>query len=362
MKIITIIGARPQFIKAAAFSRALAGKHDEILVHTGQHFEANMSDIFFEQLNIPKPKYNLGISGGTHGKMTGSMLSSIEDVLIEEAPDLVLVYGDTNSTMAGALAAAKLGISIAHVEAGVRLGTLTNPEEINRIVTDHVSQLLFAPTKIELENLKKEGLSKNVYTVGNIMYDTFLYSSKYSRDRKYSAIYNFNGQLVTMPDKYYYLTCHRQENTCDDTPLFEIMHAMNQLSYPTIYPVHPRNRDRAERLCQKQNFQNILLIQPVGYLESIRLLKNSEKVVTDSGGLQCEAFFAEKQCVTVFNRIIWPQTMIDNRNQLSKPESKQILEKLSKEQVIDPSYKPFGNGNTAERIIDILEKFRENKT
>ena len=355
MKIVTIIGARPQFIKAAAFSRAITGKHEEILVHTGQHFDANMSDVFFKELRIPEPKYNLGISGGTHGKMTGAMLAGIEEVLLEEKPDWVLVYGDTNSTMAGALAAVKLGIQIAHVESGVRMGTLSNPEEVNRVVTDHISQLLFTPTEIEVENLKKEGIKEHVYAVGNIMYDSFLYGSRVPWKREEAEIFDLCGNPIVIPDQYYYLTCHRQGNTFDDQPLLEILRAMNSLELPTIYPVHPRNRERAERLCREYQFEHVVLTQPVGYLESIQLLKHCEKVVTDSGGLQCEAFFAGKQCVTVFDRVIWPQTMVENRNQLARPLASDILKKLGNTQKIDLGYQPFGDGRSAERIIEIME-------
>lgn len=355
MKIVTVVGARPQFVKAAAFSRALAGKHEEIIVHTGQHFDANMSDIFFEQLKIPRPHYNLGISGGTHGKMTGSMLAAVEEVLLQEKPDWVLVYGDTNSTMAAALAAVKLHIPLAHVEAGGRLGTLTNPEEVNRIVTDHVSRLLFAVTDTEKENLQKENLGERAYVVGNIMYDSYLYCCGLPWDKDRATFLDLDGNRAEIPERYYYLTCHRQENTYSDEPLTEILRAMNQLNAPTVYPVHPRNRERAGRICRKYGFRNIILIQPVGYIESVHLLKGCEKVVTDSGGLQCEAFFAQKQCVTIFDWVGWPQTMVGNRNQLSKPLAADILRKLSAAQKIDLSYQPFGDGHTAERIITIIE-------
>lgn len=361
MKIVTIIGARPQFIKAAAFSRICKGRHEEILVHTGQHFDANMSDVFFEELDIPAPKYNLGIAGGTHGKMTGAMLAAIEEVLLQEKPDWVLVYGDTNSTMAGALAAVKLGIPIVHVESGVRMGTLANPEEINRVVTDHVSQLLFTPTQVEKQNLAREGVTDHVFPVGNIMYDSFLYGSGFEWKPEQAAVYGFDGERISIPGRYYYLTCHRQENTFDDKPLFEILSAANQLDAPVIYPVHPRNKERAGRLCQAHNFCNVILTQPVGYMESIQLLKHCEKVVTDSGGLQCEAFFAGKQCVTVLEQVVWPQTMVENRNQLAHPVAADILEKLGKPQHIDPAYQPFGDGHSAERILELLEAYEGEK-
>lgn len=357
MRILTIVGARPQFVKAAAFSRAVSKKHEEIIVHTGQHFDSNMSGVFFEELKIPKPKYNLGISGGSHGKMTGAMMTAIEEVLLAEKPDWLLVYGDTNSTMAGALAAVKLGIPIAHVESGVRLGVLSNPEEVNRIVTDHVSQLLFTPTELERKNLEKENLGERAFSVGNIMYDSYLYCAGLPWDVEKETFFNLKGKKIQIPEKYYYLTCHRQENTFDDDPLFEILNAMNRLDAPSVYPVHPRNRERAERLCRNYKFENIILIQPVGYIESIHLLKQCEKVVTDSGGLQCEAFYAGKQCVTVFDWASWPQTLVSNRNQLSRPSADEIMEKLSKHQEINSEYQPFGDGHTAERIISLIEKY-----
>ena len=361
LRIITIVGARPQFIKAAAFSRTVKGQHTEILVHTGQHFDPNMSAVFFEELQIPRPAYNLEISGKSHGKMTGAMIAAIEEVLIKEKPNWTLVYGDTNSTIAGALASVKLGIPVAHVEAGIRLGTLSSPEEVNRIVTDHVSQVLFAPTELELNNLQKENLDTNTYVVGNIMYDSYLYWMKQIEKMEEINLYDLNGQKVDLPEKYYYLTCHRQENTYNDVPLREVLKAMNQLDNPTIYPVHPRNQSRVKRLCLENNFEKIRFIQPVGYRESLYLLKYCEKVVTDSGGLQCEAFYTGKQCITIFDRIVWPQTMVSNRNQLSKAKTKEILEKLSKRQVVNLEYQPFGNGHTADKIIKIMEEQTKKK-
>ena len=358
MKIVTVIGARPQFIKAAAFSRAVSKTTniEEILVHTGQHFDSNMSDIFFEELDIPKPKYNLGISGGSHALMTGGMMIEVEKVLLEEKPDALLVYGDTNSTMAAALSAVKLHIPVIHVEAGIRMGTLDNPEEVNRIVTDHVSSILFTPTGLERKQLEREGITKNVFTVGNIMYDSYIYVASKIANNDDIILEDFEGRKISVPSKYYYMTCHRQENTYNDEPLMEILSAMNSLEYPTIYPVHPRNQERASRLCRNNKFSNVILTKPVGYFESVALLKNCEKVVTDSGGLQCEAFYAHKQCVTVLNNAVWPQTMVGNRNQLSKPLAKEIVLKLDVQQVIDEDYQPFGDGNTAQRVLDIIKE------
>lgn len=356
MKIVTVVGARPQFIKAAVVSRELRKKHTEILVHTGQHYDYNMSEIFFEELDIPKPDYNLGISGGTHGQMTGKMLISIEEVLIKEKPDVLMVYGDTNSTMAAALAAVKLLIPVVHVEAGNRLGTLSNPEEVNRIVTDRVSSVRLCCTSSAMDFLKKEGLDANSYIVGDPMYDAFKYYSEKVGDKVPEQITGFDDNALLLPDKFYYLTCHRQENTKDDATLTEILGAMECLDYKCVYPVHPRNRDRAERVVKNNNFKNIILCQPVGYLMSVYLTNNCEKIVTDSGGLQREAFFAGKQCVTVFDYVVWPETMVDNRNQLSKPDKKEILEKISVQQTIKEN-DAFGDSKSAIKIVNIIDDY-----
>lgn len=357
MKIVTVVGARPQFIKAAAGSRALRQEHQEILVHTGQHFDDNMSDIFFREMGIPKPDYNLGVSGGTHGQMTARMLTGIEEILMKEEPDALLVYGDTNSTLAAALAAVKLHIPVLHVEAGNRLGTLDNPEEVNRITTDHCATLNFCATEDSLEKLRKEGLGERSYCVGNIMYDSFLHFANKPWDN--SNILDFNGNKIEVPKEFYYMTCHRQENTYSDEPLTEILLAMNSLDAPTIYAVHPRNHERAARICEKEQFENIILTQPVGYSDSVHLTQNAKKIVTDSGGLQCEAFYAGVQCVFVLDYVVWPETMVGNRNQLAKPDHKDILEKLGKEQIIDPTYQPFGNGHAAEEICRIIREWRK---
>ncbi|MDE6624932.1 MAG: UDP-N-acetylglucosamine 2-epimerase (non-hydrolyzing) [Lachnospiraceae bacterium] len=353
MKIVTVVGARPQFIKAAMISRVLREQHTEILVHTGQHYDYNMSEQFFEELSIPAPDYNLGISGGTHAQMTGKMMETIESVLQKEQPDWLLVYGDTNSTLAAALAAAKLHIPICHVEAGARTHSRTNPEEINRICTDHVSTLLLASTSSGMESMKEEGLSERSCLVGDPMYDAFLaYRNKMTPNDVH--LKSLNGEEIKMPPKFYYLTCHREENTGDDKVLLEIFRAMEQLDKKTIYPVHPRNKDRAIRLLKTYNFQNLILVEPVGYLESICLVNNAEKIVTDSGGLQREAFFAEKKCVTILDFVCWPETMVANRNNLAKPETEDILNKLNLIQCVDKTYMPFGDGKSSEKIVKAI--------
>lgn len=359
MKIVTVVGARPQFIKAAVVSHVLQKKHEEILVHTGQHFDYNMSEQFFQELNIPRPKYNLGISGGTHAQMTGRMMMSVEEVLLKEKPDCLLVYGDTNSTLAAALTAAKLHIPICHVEAGLRTHSKTNPEEINRVCTDHVSTLLLASTKSGMDSAAVEGLADRTVLVGDPMYDAFI---EYSQRIALTDIVleTLDGRSVKVPEKYYYLTCHREENTNDDD-LLEIFRAMDQLEYFTVYPVHPRNKSRALRLQKKYNFTKVLLTEPIGYLESTCLVRHAKKIVTDSGGLQREAFFAGVKCVTILNFICWPETMVKGRNELAYPKEKDIIKKLQTPQVVEATYMPFGDGKSAEKIVSAIEKVMERR-
>lgn len=355
-KIVTVVGARPQFIKAAAVSGILREHYEEILVHTGQHYDYNMSQQFFDELSIPCPDYNLGISGGSHSQMTGQMLVELEKILIREAPHMLLVYGDTNSTLAAALAAAKLGIPICHVEAGVRTGSRTNPEEINRRCTDNLSALLLTCTQLSLDNLTRENLAAISAFVGDPMYDAFL--SYQTQAKKFEHLLTgLDGKKIAPPKDFCYLTCHRQENTETDTPLTEILKAMESLPYKAIYPVHPRGRERALRICKANGFTNTILCEPCGYLTSIYLIKHAKKAVTDSGGLQREAFFAGVQCVTILPFPVWEETMVKNRNTLCPPDSKEILEKLAKEQQIDADYLPFGDGNSAKKIIEKITAF-----
>lgn len=355
MKVVTVVGARPQFIKAAVVSHELRKCCTEVLVHTGQHYDYNMSETFFNQLNIPKPDYNLGISGGTHAQMTAKMLVAIEEVLQKEKPDYLLVYGDTNSTLSAALAASKLHIPICHVESGTRTHCETNPEEINRICTDHLSKKLLVCTESGMEELQHEGLIKRACLVGDPMYDAFMEYS--SIMKKQDIILNLlTGGTCSVPDKYYYLTCHREENTNNEDALLEIFKAMNSLDYETIYPVHPRNKERALRLQKQYSFTKIILTEPVGYLESTSLVRNSIKVVTDSGGLQREAFFAKKQCVTVLDFVVWPETMVNDVNQLAFPKKEDIIYKLEKEVVFKDDYQPFGDGYSAKKIVNELLK------
>lgn len=358
-KIVTVVGARPQFIKLAVVSRVLRHQPElqEVLVHTGQHYDHNMSDVFFEEMDIPKPDYNLGISGGSHGEMTGKMLIEIEKVLMKEQPDMVLLFGDTNSTMAAALAAVKLHIPVCHVEAGNRFGTLESPEEVNRTVTDHVSAINLPCTESSLHFLEREGLSETAAVVGDPMYDAFRYYTDRLDGSELRALADFDGKPVSLPTEFYYMTCHRQENTDTDEKLRNIFDAMEALDAPTVYPVHPRNHDRAARLVREGGYQKIILTQPVGYQTSISLVNRAKKIVTDSGGVQREAFFAGKPCVTVLEFVVWPETMRDHCNQLAKPDKADILAKLSVPVTFDPAYQPFGDGHSAEKIVEKIKEF-----
>lgn len=356
-KICTVVGARPQFIKLAVVSRVLRRQFREVLVHTGQHYDRNMSEVFFQEMDIPEPDYNLGVSGGTHGQMTGRMLAEIEEVLIKEQPDMLLVFGDTNSTMAAALAAVKLHIPVCHVEAGNRLGSLNNPEEVNRIVTDHVSSLRLACTASCMEFLKREGLEESSFLAGDPMYDAFRYYTGRLDGSELGELVDFDGKPLALPERFYYMTCHRQENTDEDGKLDQIFQAMEALDAPAVYPVHPRNHERAARLVRERGYRNLLLAQPVGYKCSISLVNRAEKVVTDSGGLQREAFFAEKPCVTVFDYVAWPETMVNGCNRLAKPDRADILDKLGAGARFDPACWPFGDGHSAGKIVEKIKEF-----
>ena len=353
IKIITIIGARPQFIKAAALSREIA-KHNnisEIIVHTGQHFDANMSDIFFEQMSIPKPHYNLDINGLGHGAMTGQMLEKIEDVLIKEKPDWVLIYGDTNSTIAGALAAKKLHIKVAHVEAGLRSFNMDMPEEVNRILTDRISDILFCPTDTAIQNLKKEGYDNidcKIAKSGDIMQDAAIFYSK--KEQKPN---------IEIPDEFILATIHRAENTDDSNRLGAILEALNEIAKdtPIILPLHPRTAKIIQN--SKFNFNNLTIIEPVGYLEMVYMLNRCKLVMTDSGGLQKEAFFFTKPCMTMRDETEWVELIENNFNILVGADKSKIIETYKNHQFnTNFDINLYGNGTAAKRIIKTLENFK----
>ncbi len=355
-KIVTIIGARPQFIKASMVSKAIKDDFEEIIVHTGQHYDKNMSNIFFEQLEIPKPKYNLGIGSGSHAKQTGEMLIKIEEVLIKEKPDYVMVYGDTNSTLAGALAASKILIPIIHIEAGLRSYNMSMPEEQNRVLTDHLSKILICPTKIAVKNLKKEGITENVFLTGDVMCDSVLYYSKVA-DKK---INNENIELIPIYDKknienWYLATIHRAENTMDNKNLSIILDVFEKLDNMVIFPVHPRIKSIVNELNNKNRYKNIYFIEPVDYLTMLYLTKNACKVVTDSGGLQKECYILDVPCITIREQTEWVETLDRGYNRLAKPEKKNLLRIILDAKIEDNNKLNFyGDGKSAEKIRDLL--------
>lgn len=353
MKIVTIIGARPQFIKAAVVSRAFASSRyiNEVIIHTGQHFDANMSDVFFEEMCIPMPHYNLNINGLGHGAMTGQMLEKIEEVLMKENPDWVLVYGDTNSTIAGALAAKKLHIKVAHVEAGLRSFNMCMPEEINRILTDRISDILFCPTNKAMENLVNEGYANikcEIIKNGDVMQDAALF---YADKCRKPSIY--------LPDKFILCTVHRAENTDEPKQLKSIFAALENISRKckVVLPLHPRTKNKLSGLEYDFFHSNICFVEPVGYLEMVWLLKNCELVMTDSGGLQKEAYFFEKYCVTLRDETEWVELVDNCFNCLVSSDMKQIEETcflLLETPKIGFENHLYGNGDAGKKILETL--------
>lgn len=352
MKLVTIIGARPQFIKAATVSRAIAERNDirEVIVHTGQHFDANMSDIFFEELSIPRPNHHLGIGGGGHGAMTGRMLEAIERVLLDEKPNMVLVYGDTNSTLAGALAAVKLHIPVAHVEAGLRSFNRRMPEEINRIFTDHASDLLFAPTTTAMRNLSNEGLpAERLHLVGDVMYDACLFYRDQARIPLWFDVLGFN------PGEYVLATVHRAENTDDPARLAAILQGLASSEKQVILLCHPRTRGRLNSF-DMPCYPNVHIAPPVGYLEMVWLEKNCSLVATDSGGVQKEAYFHGKNCVTLRDETEWLELVHTGWNKLAGANSNKIASLIRNFFHPGQSTELYGTGNASEKIVALLKK------
>ncbi len=356
MKIVTVIGARPQFVKAAALSRELYKLDNvkEILVHTGQHFDANMSDIFFDEMEIPKPKYNLDINSVGHGAMTGRMLEGIEKILIDEKPDLLLVYGDTNSTIAGALAAKKLHIKVAHVEAGLRSFNMEMPEEVNRILTDRISDYLLCPTQTAVDNLIKEGyenIDTTIVKTGDVMQDAANFYAKKSI-KKSTILKQINL------NKYILTTLHRAENTDDKKRLTNIVDALNEIHQticPIVLPLHPRTKKKLEMFGLNLK---VKLINPVGYFDMIELIKNATLVMTDSGGLQKEAFFFQKNCVTMRDQTEWVELIQANVNVLVGADKHKIINETQQmlNKTSDFSINLYGNGQASKNIIDTIIK------
>ena len=357
MKVLTVIGARPQFIKAAVVSAAFSrvGPVEEVLLHTGQHYDQNMSDVFFDELGIPVPKYNLGVGGGLHGAMTGAQLAGIEEVLVKEKPDYVLVYGDTNSTLAGALAAVKLHIPVAHVEAGLRSFNRRMPEEINRVVTDHVSDLLFAPTAAAMGHLAHEGVeASKCHQIGDVMYDAALVFGE--RARASSVILK---QLGLDAGSFVLATIHRAENTDDLSRLKVILEAFKKISekMPVVWPIHPRTRKILEQDGLKDLLgERVLLIDPVGYLDMVMLEQSAALITTDSGGVQKEAFFYRVPCVTLRDETEWVELVDAGWNRLVSPTDVNLLVDVALKAVgtQGADITPYGDGKASERIVQAL--------
>jgi len=354
MKLLSVVGARPQFIKASPLTLFLRKQHREILVHTGQHYDYGMSDVFFEDLGIPAPDYHLGIGSGGHGAQTGAMLKAIEDVLVKERPDTVIVYGDTNSTLAGALAAAKLHVPVAHVEAGLRSFNRSMPEEINRILTDHISTWLFVPSVVSREQLQREGVASGVHIVGDIMYDALLMHR--SRAEARSRILD---QLGLSPRTYYAATIHRAENTDRQDNLRSIFTGLQILGKPVVLPLHPRTEKKMKEYGMQAG-SNIRCVEPLGYLDMIRLQEHASCVLTDSGGVQKEAYYLGVPCVTLRTETEWVETVAAGWNVICGSDMNAIESAVQKmEDCRAPHPNLYGDGRTAERIVDILTSAKE---
>jgi UDP-GlcNAc3NAcA epimerase len=343
IRLVTVVGARPQFIKAAAVSRAIAQAADivEVMVHTGQHFDPEMSDVFFDELAIPPPAHHLGVHGGSHGEMTGRMLIALEATFKRETPDCVLVYGDTNSTLAAAMVAAQLQLPVAHVEAGLRSYNRRMPEEINRVLTDHVSALLFCPTAAAIENLAREGITRGVHHTGDVMYDAALHAAE--RARTQSRIIE---RLNLVPGKFAVATIHRAENVDHPEQLRRVLAWLKERAEeaPVVFPVHPRTRHATTRA--GLTLDGLVAIAPVGYLDMARLLDGAASVFTDSGGLQKEAYFHRKRCVTLRSETEWVETIDNGWNRLwTIPDYRQ------QQEIAD-----YGDGTASHRVVALLQQ------
>ena len=353
MKVATVVGARPQFIKAAAVSRVLRKQHREILIHTGQHYDANMSDVFFRQLPLPTPDFNLEVGSGGHGAQTGEMMRRLEPLLMELSPDVVLVYGDTNSTMAAALTAAKLHQPVAHVEAGLRSFQRAMPEEINRVVTDHVSELLFCPTELSVRQLAREGLADQARLTGDVMLDILRESLPVARED--STVLE---KLGLEPKRFVLATVHRPLNTDDNRHLMSILEALNSSPVPVVIPVHPRTAARlGERELETElaSFDQLRFIEPVGYYDMLMLEENAWKIVTDSGGVQKEAYILGTPCITCRAETEWTETVEDGWNLLVDSNASSIRAALTNFNPTSERHQRYGDGHAAEAIVRELE-------
>lgn len=356
MRLLTVVGARPQFIKAAPFSRVARQRHTEILVHTGQHYDPSMSDVFFDELQIPHPEYHLGVGSGSHATQTARMLERLEDVMQRESPDCVVIYGDTNSTLAGALAAAKLRVPIAHVEAGLRSFVHDMPEEINRLVADRLATFLFAPTQTAVDNLLREGAAlaadggaQRIYLVGDIMFDALLQHAETARAR--STIIH---DLALEPGAYALATVHRAANTDDPAVLARIFDALMLLAEPVIVPLHPRTR-AALMASDIEVEPPVRVIDPVGYLDVLALQQQARAVLTDSGGMQKEAYLLGVPCVTLRDETEWTETLADGWNVLAGSDPERIIAAARRPRPAAAPRPVFGDGHAAEKMLAALD-------
>jgi UDP-GlcNAc3NAcA epimerase len=350
MNIVSVVGARPQFVKAAPVSRKLREQHTEILVHTGQHYDYDMSGIFFDGLEIPAPDVNLGVGSGAHGAQTGAMLKAIENILISEEPDWLLVYGDANSTLAGALAASKVCVPVAHVEAGLRSFNRRMPEEVNRVITDHLSNLLLCPSDTAVRNLAAEGISRDVRVVGDVMLDVLNWATERASSKPSKIL-----RRLRLTKPFVLATVHRSENTDDRPRLARILRALDALDEPVVFPVHPRTRRAIEELNWQQK-PHIRLIDPVGYIEMVTLARSARLVLTDSGGLQKEAYWLGVPCLTLRDETEWVETVDAGWNGLVGSDVDRIVQTVRTFKPAGPRPALYGDGRAAERCVELLRQ------
>jgi UDP-GlcNAc3NAcA epimerase len=342
-KVIVIIGARPQFIKHFAFETEAKDRVNLVTIHTGQHYDENMSQVFFNELGMSKPSYLLELGGGNHGNQTGKMMIEIEEIVLTEKPDFVVVYGDTNSTLAGALVAAKLHIPLVHIEAGLRSFNKEMPEEINRVLTDHISDYLFVPSQTSVKNLSNEGITKNVYDVGDIMKDLVLKATSHNWIQKSSNV-----------GSYYYITLHRPYNTDAKDRLIYVLKSLNTLDKKAIFSIHPRTRNAMKSYSlEESDFVNIDFIDPQSYFSNLSFLYYSDGLITDSGGMQKEAYWLFKKCVTIRKETEWVETLKDGNNILLF-EDLSNMNVILKSNFISSERQLYGDGNAAKKMVDIL--------
>lgn len=360
IKILIIAGARPNFIKIAPLFEEFkkCGRVKTVLVHTGQHYDCGMSQVFFSDFCIPKPDYNLGVGPGTHAQQTAKIMEKLEPVAAKEKPDLVIVVGDVNSTLAGALVAAKLVIPLAHVEAGLRSYDRSMPEEVNRILVDHVSDLLFCPTETAVGNLAREGIEKGVFNVGDVMYDAFLKNIETARAKS-----RILEKLNLRPKEYLLLTIHRSGNADNPAVLKKILGAVRKSGRKIVFPIHPRTKKRlidfkmkTDDIASPKGGQKLTIIEPVDYLDMIWLEKNAAKIITDSGGVQKEAFWFKVPCVTLRNETEWVETVANGWNKLVGSDENRILASINQFEPDSKQKKIFGSGDAAKKIIHLILK------